>query len=87
MTVFAVFCDILGTAMVMPALASLCAHADGGPAEQIAKAVTAQYGGTCTGTCPAAIVAAQSELISPYAFSGEKTLTLTLTLTPLTRIR
>ena len=71
-TVFAVFCDILGTAMVMPALASLCAYADGGPAEQIAKSVQTQFGGNCTAACQATIIVAQREVISPYAFSGEK---------------
>lgn len=38
-TVFAVFTDILGTAMVVPALANLCAYAPGGPAETLADEI------------------------------------------------
>ena len=71
-TVFAVFCDILGTAMVMPALASLCSHAEGGPADTIANTVRAGFPSGCDASCEAVIESAQNEYISPYAFKGEK---------------
>jgi len=71
-TVFAVFCDILGTAMVIPALASLTSYAEGGPVQQIEDAIRAATIGMNASDIDAMITQQTNELISPYAFQGEK---------------
>jgi len=64
-TILAVFADILGTAIVSPALSSLCAYAEGdaSPYSRIMATPNA------TDAEKNAMVA---ELISPYAFKGPK---------------
>lgn len=61
-TVFAVFVDILGTCLIIPSLASLCAYADGGPVDTIMAMPISSV--------EKAVYIQQK--ISPYAFKGEK---------------
>mmetsp|Transcript_90868 Transcript_90868/g.266048 ORF Transcript_90868/g.266048 Transcript_90868/m.266048 type:complete len:678 (-) Transcript_90868:316-2349(-) len=67
-TCFAVFIDILGTAISLPALAALCAYAEGGPVDTI---MGMPFPGT-TAEQEAARQAVIEENISPHAFQGER---------------
>ena len=62
-TIFAVFCDVLGTAVILPGLASVCAYADGGPAEQIVNNPH---------LTPAAKIDMLDKYVSPHAFKDPK---------------
>jgi MFS family permease len=70
--IFAVFVDILGTVVVAPALASLCAYAEGGIVDNImlVSEEEAQYMGFPDQATFRA--ATMEESISPHAFKGEK---------------
>jgi len=65
-TVFAVFADILGTAVIMPGLASVCTYAEGGPGDALEQQFQA-------GLIPPDVYQAEKDkYISPHAFKGEK---------------
>lgn len=70
--IFAVFVDILGTVVVAPALASLCAYAEGGIVDNImiVSEEEAQYMGFPDQATFRA--ATMKETISPHAFKGEQ---------------
>lgn len=61
-TIFAVFCDILGTVIIMPGLAAVCAYAEGGPADMLTAALAGTNGSD----------AILDEIISPWAFNEPK---------------
>lgn len=61
-TIFAVFCDVLGTAVIVPGLASVCAWAEGGPADNIMTS-------TLSADEKSAIL---EQYISPHAFNDPK---------------
>ncbi|CAE7584861.1 unnamed protein product [Symbiodinium natans] len=64
-TIFAVFADILGTAIIMPGLASVCTFAEGGPGHFLEQQLAA-------GLLSQEVYEAQTQqYISPHAFKGE----------------
>ncbi|CAE7460787.1 unnamed protein product [Symbiodinium sp. CCMP2592] len=65
-TIFAVFADILGTAIIMPGLASVCTFASGGPGDFLEQQRAA-------GLLTEEAFQEQTQLyISPHAFKGER---------------
>ena len=63
-TIFAVFADILGTAVILPGLASVCTFAEGGPGDELEKQRALGL--------PEEVYQEQLEkFISPHAFKGE----------------
>ncbi|CAJ1377894.1 unnamed protein product [Effrenium voratum] len=63
-TLFAVFADILGTAVILPGLASVCTFAEGGPGDLLEKQRE---------NLPEEVYQEQiQQLISPHAFKGER---------------
>eukprot|EP00927_Polykrikos_kofoidii_P071177 TRINITY_DN67485_c0_g1_i1.p1 TRINITY_DN67485_c0_g1~~TRINITY_DN67485_c0_g1_i1.p1 ORF type:complete len:670 (-),score=115.42 TRINITY_DN67485_c0_g1_i1:232-2241(-) len=61
-TIFAVFCDILGSAIIMPGMVSVCAWADGGPADNIMNLPLSD----------AEKLAMTQQYVSPHAFKDPK---------------
>merc|ERR1719284_1890396 len=64
---FAVFCDILGSATIIPGLAAVCSYAEGGPYD-ILVGQAAESGYAEDDPVTQAMV---DEIISPHAFKGE----------------
>lgn len=71
-TVFAVFIDVMGTVIVMPALASLCAYAENGPYDLIMAVTDPEAQQMGYSSKEAYRTATIQDSISPHAFKGEK---------------
>ena len=64
-TIFAVFADILGTAVILPGLASVCTFAEGGPGDELEKQ-------RALGLPEEEYQEQLAKFISPHAFKGER---------------